>query len=94
MHTDAIDCNQMPTASNTTMNTTQYHNIITNAGFSKIETGGGCTAFSKDDILITAQDDPSCPTADDIALVSKDGEIIGEYTAEELVGKIGQLAKA
>ena len=74
------------------MTTPQYHDIITNAGFAQIKTGGGCTAFSKDDILITAQDDPSCPTVDDIALVSKDGEIVGEYTADELVARIAEIA--
>lgn len=72
------------------MTTHQYHTAIQSHGFSQIETGGGCTAFSKVDddgaeLLITAQDDPSVPTVDDVAILSRDGEILGEFTADELV---------
>ena len=82
MHTDAITCQRMTTQ--------QYHTTIQSHGFSQIETGGGCTAFSKVDdsgaeLLITAQDDPSVPTVDDIAIVSSDGDILGEFSADELV---------
>jgi hypothetical protein len=78
------------------MTTREYHTIITKAGFSNIETGGGCDAFSKynesgEEILITASDDPCVPNVHDTAIVSKDGDILGYFTAAELVNKLGEF---
>ena len=78
------------------MNNTEYHNIIKSHGFAEIETGGGCTAFSKlgangEELLITAQDDPSIPSADEVAIVSRNGEVFGEYSAHGLTQALAHI---